>query len=171
MRKFCCRYVRLYANSIWFSLYHRTKIFRYLIKKLTNIQMEMLTNSLRISPQCAVFCRHYFTRKRIIVTSFFVLSGALSWEPQESISPKTFNQHKHVTYDVSSNDYRLKHGLRTPREKIAFTAQPKIQSQSQIFRYGRSIFCLPHRPNFSDIFDLCLHWVSVVRGYYKVVSV
>ena len=106
MTKFCCRYVRLYANSIWFFLYHRTKIFRYLIKKLTNIHMEMLTNSLRISPQYAVFCRHYFTRKRIIVTSFFVLSGALSWEPQESISPKTFNQHKHVTYDVSSNNYR-----------------------------------------------------------------
>ena len=55
------------------------------------------------------------------------------------------------------------HRLRTPREEIAFTARPKIQSQSQIFRYGRSIFCLPHRLNFSDIFDLCLHWVSVVR--------
>ena len=26
-----------------------------------------------------------------------------------------------------------------------------------------SVFCQPHRPNFSDIFDLCLHWVSVVR--------
>ena len=26
------------------------------------------------------------------------------------------------------------HGLQTPREEIAFTAQPKIQSQ--IFRYG-----------------------------------
>ena len=118
MTKFCCRYVRLYANSIWFSLYHRTKIFRYLIKKLTNIQKNMLTNSLKISPQCAVFCRHYFTRKRIIVTSFFVLSGALSWEPQESISPKTFNQHKHVTYDVSSNKYRPNHGLRIPNEDI-----------------------------------------------------
>ena len=58
----------------------------------------------------------------------------------------------------------LGHGLRTPREEIAFTARPKIQSQSEIFRYGRSIFCLPHRPNFSDIFDLCLHWVSVVCG-------
>ena len=57
----------------------------------------------------------------------------------------------------------LNHELRTPREKIAFTARPKIQSQSHISRYGRSIFCLPHRPNFSDIFDLCLHWVSVVR--------
>ena len=56
------------------------------------------------------------------------------------------------------------HGLRTPREEVAFTARPKIQSQSQIFRYGRSIFCLPHRPNFSDILDLCLHWVSVVRA-------
>jgi hypothetical protein len=58
------------------------------------------------------------------------------------------------------------HGLRTPREEKAFTARLKIQSQSQIFRYGRSIFCLPHQLNFSDIFDLCLHWVSVVRDIY-----
>ena len=58
----------------------------------------------------------------------------------------------------------MHHGLRTPREEIAFTARPKIQLQSQIFRYGQSIFCLPHQPNFSDIFDLYLHWVSVVRG-------
>jgi len=55
------------------------------------------------------------------------------------------------------------HGLRTPREKIAFTARPKIHSHSQIVWYGGSIFCLPHRPNFSDILDLCLHWVSLVR--------
>ena len=54
--------------------------------------------------------------------------------------------------------------LRTPREEIAFCVWPKIQSQSQIARYGRSIFCLRHPPNFSDTFDLCLHWVSVVRG-------
>ena len=54
------------------------------------------------------------------------------------------------------------HGLRTPREEIVFTARPKTQSQSQIFRYGGRLFCLPHRPNFSDISDLCLHWVSVV---------
>ena len=57
------------------------------------------------------------------------------------------------------------HGLRTPGEEIAFTARPKIKSQSQIFRYRRSIFCLPHRPKFSDSSDLCLHWMSVVRGY------
>ena len=57
------------------------------------------------------------------------------------------------------------------REEIAFTARPKIQSQSQIFRYGRSIFCLPHRPNFSDIFDLCLHWVSVVCVYCHAIAV
>ena len=61
-----------------------------------------------------------------------------------------------------TNDAR--HGLRTPREEIAFTARPKIHSHSQIFRYGGSIFCLPHQPNLSDIFDLCLHWVSVVRA-------
>ena len=51
-----------------------------------------------------------------------------------------------------------------PGEEIAFTARPKINSHSQMFRYGRSIFCLPHRPKFSDFFGLCLHWVSVVRG-------
>ena len=49
--------------------------------------------------------------------------------------------------------------------RIALTALPKINSHSQIFRYGRSIFCLPHRPKFSDSFDLCLHWVSVVRDF------
>ena len=41
----------------------------------------------------------------------------------------------------------------------------KIHSHSQIFRYGQSIFCLPHWPKFSDFFDLCLHRVSVVCGY------
>ena len=55
------------------------------------------------------------------------------------------------------------HGLRTPGEDIAFTDRPKIHSHSQIFRYGRCIFCLPHRPKFSYFFDLCLHWVSVFR--------
>ena len=59
------------------------------------------------------------------------------------------------------------YGLRVPREEIAFTARPKIWSQSQIFRYGRSIFCLPHQSNFSYIFDLCLHWLSVVHAYNK----
>ena len=55
------------------------------------------------------------------------------------------------------------HGLRTPREGIAFTARPKIESQSQIFRYGRRIFRLPHQHKFSNLFCLCLYWVSVVR--------
>ena len=50
-----------------------------------------------------------------------------------------------------------RHGLQTPGEEIIFTAQPKIKSQSQIFRYGRIIFCLPHSPKISDFFDLCLH--------------
>ena len=73
----------------------------------------------------------------------------------------------YVDSDLALFSYMyLTHGLRTPREEIAFTARPKIHSHSQIFRYGRRIFCLPHRPNFSDIFDLCLHWVSVVRDYY-----
>ena len=45
-----------------------------------------------------------------------------------------------------------------------FTAWPKIQSQSQIFRHSQRIFCLPHRTKFSDIFGLCLYCVSIVRG-------
>ena len=56
------------------------------------------------------------------------------------------------------------HGLRPPGEEIVFTARPKTHSHSQIFRYCRSIFCLAHRPKFSDFFDFCLHWVSVVRA-------
>ena len=64
---------------------------------------------------------------------------------------------------TSTNIYTIYHGLRTPGEEIAFTAQLKIHSQSNIFKYGRSIFCLPPRPKFSDFFDLCLHLVSVVR--------
>ena len=57
----------------------------------------------------------------------------------------------------------LGHGLRTTGGEIAFTARQKINSHSQIFRYGRSIFCLPHLPEISDFFDLCFHWMSVVR--------
>ena len=57
-----------------------------------------------------------------------------------------------------------KHGLRTPREEKSLhcTAENSLPL-SQIFRYGQSIFCLPHWPNFSDYFDLCLHWVSVEK--------
>ena len=48
--------------------------------------------------------------------------------------------------------------------------QAEHHTTAQIFRYGGSIFCLPHRPIFSDIFDLCLHWVSIVRGLTKGVQ-
>ena len=54
-------------------------------------------------------------------------------------------------------------GNRLHCSALQCTARPKINSQSQIFRCSQSIFCLPHRPKFSDFFDLCLHWVSVVR--------
>ena len=73
----------------------------------------------------------------------------------------SFNEVCLLKFKYSLNLYiiiTLMHGLRTPREEKAFPARPRIQSQSQIFRYDQSIFCLPHRPNFSDIIDLCLHW-------------
>ena len=60
------------------------------------------------------------------------------------------------------HEFHIKQGLRTPGEEIAFAARPKIKSQSQIYSYVRSIFCLPHPPKISGFFDLCLHWVSVV---------
>ena len=42
-------------------------------------------------------------------------------------------------------------------EEIVITARPKIKSQYQIFRYSRSMFCLPHQPKISDLFDL---WIN-----------
>ena len=71
------------------------------------------------------------------------------------------------TFYSNTTSFSHFHGLRTPREEIAFTERLKIQSQSQIFRYGQSIFCLPHQPSFSDIFDLYLHWVSVVHAHFQ----
>ena len=56
------------------------------------------------------------------------------------------------------------HRLQTPGEGMSLTTWPKNQSHSQIFRYSQSIFCLLHRPNYLDFFELCLHWVSVVCG-------
>ena len=58
------------------------------------------------------------------------------------------------------------HGLRTPGEEMVFTARSKINPHSQIFRYSRSIFCMPHRTKISDFFYSCLHWVSVVRVWH-----
>ena len=39
-----------------------------------------------------------------------------------------------------------------------------------MFKYGRSISCLPHRPKLSDFFDSCLHWESIIcaHEYYQV---
>ena len=42
------------------------------------------------------------------------------------------------------------HGLRTPGEKIAFTAWLKIRSQSWILRYSQNIFCLPQGLKFTE---------------------
>ena len=83
---------------------------------------------------------------------------------KDSVKSCTNKQRKGTYYFVRpSLAHHDRHGLRTPGEEVAFTARPKFKSQSQIFRYGRSIFCLPYQPKISDFFDLCLHWVSVVR--------
>ena len=116
-----------------------------------------------------------------MICNFYYL---INWKQYLFICPRLFYGQLCATYENSSAQFRqaeeirvkqpqlsgsnliyyyVSHGLRTPGEEIAFTARPKINSHSQILRYGRNIFCLPHRPKFSDFFDLCLHWVSVVR--------
>ena len=47
---------------------------------------------------------------------------------------------------------------------LKFNPNPKFLGTAEAY------FCLPHRPNFSDIFDLCRHRVSVVRAYYILVT-
>ena len=69
-----------------------------------------------------------------------------------------------IFFAISSYPFLTWHRLRTAREEITFTAWLKTHSHSQIFRHSQSLFCLPHRPKFSGIFDLWLHWVSVWHG-------
>ena len=84
--------------------------------------------------------------------------GSCSMTPQNWLRLKCLsrdtNQFFGVEHGVGSG---LAHKLQTPSEEIAFTAQPKIKSQSQILSYSQSMFCLPHRPKISNFFDLCLH--------------
>jgi hypothetical protein len=58
------------------------------------------------------------------------------------------------------------HGLGTPGGEITFTARLKLTPTPKIFRYGQSIFILPHQPKFSDFFEI--HGVSGVRVRMKV---
>ena len=44
-----------------------------------------------------------------------------------------------------------KHGLRTPREEIAFTARPKIHSQSQILGTAKAYFVCHISPIWFDL--------------------
>ena len=51
-----------------------------------------------------------------------------------------------------------------PGEEIASTARPKIKYQSQILRYGRSIFCLPRASTQSFRFFFCFRPSLGVRS-------
>ena len=114
----------------------------------------MLNRDLRVSTGQGYKCVVYKRLRSLISNSSWQrhFANSITMQREREVHPKQ----RLIKY----------HGLRTPREEIAFTARPKIHSHSQIFRYGGSIFCLPHRPIFSDILDLCLHWVSVVRDKY-----
>ena len=64
-----------------------------------------------------------------------------SWN-DNSISRSLYSFVPIDIYSVRPNMFD--HGLWTLGEEIVFTTWPKINSHSQIFRYGRSIFCLPN---------------------------
>ena len=97
--------------------------------------------------------------------SFFMeLLGVTTVPAVQRISDLYPQYVKHDLNKTKSPD----HGLRKPGEVIVFTGRTKINSHSQIFRYGQSIFYLSHRPKFSDFFDLCLNWVSTV--YIQLVN-
>ena len=50
-----------------------------------------------------------------------------------------------IAFSISQNPaLPSEHGLQRPSEENVFTARPKIYSYCQIFRYGRSIFYVPH---------------------------
>ena len=60
--------------------------------------------------------------------------------------------------------------LHNSRWKMVPTKRPldmphRLQTTNE---KSRSIFCLPHRLKFSHFFDLCLHWVSVVRDWNNI---
>ena len=94
---------------------------------------------------------------------YYLFLPCLVFEATKTIFMKTYFYCRKQNTSFESPRH-MNHGLPTPGEEIAFTtARPKFKSQSQIIRYHRSIFCLPHWPKCIDIFDLCLHWVSVVR--------
>ena len=85
------------------------------------------------------------------IVSFFFFSFLLSFQfffnQKISLFKFVFNLISCNTRNISYND-----GQRKPGEEIALTAWLKIKSQSQVLRYGQSIFCLPHRPRISDFF-------------------
>ena len=68
--------------------------------------------------------------------------------------------HKYEPYlYVLSTDYER------PERKWPSLHCRKLNPNPKFLGMAEAYFCLPHRPNFSDFFDLCRHWVSVVRGF------
>ena len=93
--------------------------------------------------------------------------GLIHIAPVETREESAKKSHLYLLRHVLQHANMRLQGLRTPGEEIAFTARPKVKSQSQIFRDGRSIFCLPYLPKISDFLRLCLHWVSIVLVFKR----
>jgi hypothetical protein len=68
----------------------------------------------------------------------------------------------HTNLFLQCNYQWKNHGLQTLREEIAFTARPKINSQSQIFRYGHFV-C-----HIGPIFQNSLTYAFIAQWYMRV---
>ena len=48
--------------------------------------------------------------------------------------------------------------------EMAYKTWPRITPQSQMFNVAEAYLSATFNPDISNFFDLCLHWMSLVRG-------
>ena len=74
----------------------------------------------------------------------------------------------YCTYENVKKHEKIMMSFTVRKSPSLCTVRLKINSHSQMFRHGRSIFFLPHRSKLSDFFGLCIHWVSIIRDVFSL---
>ena len=78
------------------------------------------------------------------------------------VTPETIITMKYTSFIFDF--YCFYHRLQTPSKESPSLHGRKSNLNPKL--YCRSILRLPHRLKISIFFNLCLHWVSVVHGFY-----
>ena len=160
------------ANTYYLQILVCWKIFESLLQNLWFYKWFNLRKLFTFGPflkeKCQITILNFsiFEEKKLSDTN---LEKKLRNDQTEKLSKIKLSLQYHQDCQMSQAkvNFKLLQSRTTDAQRgnsLHCTARPKIHSHSKMFRYGRSIFCLPDQPNFSDIFDLCLRWVSVVRG-------